>query len=152
MSKLQSGKRGSARSKLIPPDQIQDERFGTFMAWLMFILFLCVYQLVSYIVNYGPMMRMLELFESIGIALGIKGLPHPWELPVSMMLALLRFSCGMLLLYRQKWGLYGLLAVHVLSFIIELLLGYFSISSITRLVIVPGVTYWLARPIWKYLE
>jgi hypothetical protein len=153
MSKLQSGKRGAARSKLIPPEQIQDDRFGYLLAWLMFILFICIYDLATKLVNYGPSMQILEEFRNIGLALGMNWrTPNPWELPISMLLNLLRILFAFMLLYRQKSGLYLIIGVHIVSFVIELLLGRFSFGTLMRLLIVPGVTYWLAKPVWKYLE
>jgi len=153
MPKIHTGKRTSPKTGWVPPEQIQDERFGGLLVWLMFILFLCIVDLVGKIVNYKDLMQILVAMSNLMTVIGAKGhTMQPWELPLSMLLNSLRILFAISLLYRQKWGLYGIVGVHAVSFILELLLGYFSISSITRLVIVPGVTCLLARPVWKYLE
>ena len=136
-----------------PPEKIQDERFAWLMLWLMFIIVVCVMSLVEDIVNYGPMMQMMEIMQNIGVAVGAKGFSvQAWILPVSMMLNAIRILSALMLLYRQKWGLYGIAGVHMAGFLIELFIGQIGIGTFTRLLIVPGVSAWLAWQVWGYLE
>ena len=152
MGKLRSVRPYKKKSQLQPAGKIDDPRFGCLLAWLMFVLFLCIVSLVSNIINFGPRMQMLKAFSGLVSYGGGGSTIQPWMLPVSMMLNVIRILFALALLFRQKWGLYGLIGLHLAAFIMEIAIGWFGFGSVIRLLVVPGVAAVLAVTVWQYLE
>jgi len=153
MGNLQGSKFPHARQKAIPVEKIEDERYGALMFWLILLLFLWLINFFDDLLNFSAKMRMLELLSNLGAVFGTGNrLTSPLILPLTILLNATRIISAGSLLFRQKWGLFGILGVYAFAFLLELLFGYFTFFSVLRMAIVPGITFLLARPVWKYLE
>jgi hypothetical protein len=153
MSKLHSGKPGGARSGWVPPEKIEDERFGRLMAWLVFLIFIWIVGISRLLIDYGPYMSILKTLAAFAVALGVESdIPLDWLLPISVTFQAMLILMGFSLLMRQKWGLYGLVAVYLGAVVIDIAIGSFGIDTIIRALLVPGITTAFAVPVWRYLE
>ena len=137
----------------VPPEKIADEKFGAFMAWLILLIFLWIMDISNALLSYMPDYSIFRVLEAMGgVSLGPSHISIGTLVAIQISGQLILCASALVLLLRQRWGLYGLIAVYLAWIGVDMAIGWFGIMSIIRTFVVPGITVFLSSRVWNYLE